>query len=164
MGTRCGDVDPSVVEFLCEVEGYSVSEVDSLFNRNSGLLGISGLTGDMRDLLLEREETGDRRAGLAIDIFCSRVRKYIGGYLAKMGGANAVAFAGGIGENSSDIREQICRGLGAVGMILDKEKNRTPPPPGSRGWVISSDESPVKIYVIPTDEELLIARDTVRAS
>jgi acetate kinase len=162
MGTRSGDIDPSLVEFLCEVEGFSVGEVDTLLNRQSGLLGISGLTGDMRDLLFEREETGDRRAGLAIDIFCARVRKYIGAYLAQLGGAQAVCFAGGIGENSAEIRSEVCQGLEALGLKLDDEKNERRME-GSRGWIVSTDDSPVKIYVIPTDEELLIARDTMRA-
>lgn len=161
MGTRCGDIDPSLVEFLCEVEGYSLNEVDSLLNRNSGLLGISGLTGDMRDLLFERQDTGDRRATLAIEMFCARIRKYIGAYLAQLNGAQAVAFAGGIGENSAEIRQEICAGLTNLGLKIDSQKNLNPPK-GSRGWVISADDSPVKIYVIPTDEELLIARDTVR--
>jgi acetate kinase len=161
MGTRSGDIDPSLVEFLCEVEGFSVGEVDTLLNRQSGLLGISGLTGDMRDLLFEREETGDRRAGLAIDIFCARVRKYIGAYLAQLGGAQAVCFAGGIGENSDVIRREVCHGLEALGLKLDEAKN-TQDMGDSRGWIVSTDDSPIKIYVIPTDEELLIARDTVR--
>lgn len=161
MGTRSGDIDPSLVEFLCEVEGYSVGEVDTLLNRNSGLLGISGLTGDMRDLLFERQDTGDRRAGLAIDMFCARVRKYIGAYLAQLNGAQAICFAGGIGENSAEIREEICSKLTALGLNIDLQKNRNKPD-GTRGWVVSKDDSPIKIYVIPTDEELLIARDTVR--
>ena len=162
MGTRSGDIDPSLVEFLCEVEGFSVGEVDTLLNRQSGLLGISGLTGDMRDLLFEREETGDRRAGLAIDIFCARVKKYIGAYLAQLGGCQAVCFAGGIGENSPAIRSQVCDGLESLGLKLDQEKNEQQMG-DSRGWIVSTEDSPIKIYVIPTDEELLIARDTVRA-
>ena len=162
MGTRSGDIDPSLVEFLCEVEGFSVGEVDTLLNRQSGLLGISGLTGDMRDLLFEREETGDRRAGLAIDIFCARVKKYIGAYLAQLGGCQAVCFAGGIGENSPAIRSQICEGLESLGLKLDRDKNEQQMG-DSRGWIVSTEDSPIKIYVIPTDEELLIARDTVRA-
>ena len=161
MGTRCGDIDPSVVEFLCEVEGYSMNEVDTLLNRNSGLLGLSGLTGDMRDLVFEREETGDRRASLAIDIFCTRVRKYIGAYLAQLNGAHAIVFAGGIGENSPKIREEICRGLESLGLLLDTEKNAMRPE-NTHAWCVSQEASPIKIYVIPTDEELLIARDTVR--
>lgn len=161
MGTRCGDIDPSIIEFLCEVEGYSLNEVDALLNRNSGLLGISGLTGDMRDLLFEREETGDRRAALAIDMFCTRVRKYIGAYLAQLGGAQAICFAGGIGENSAAIRKEVCSGLEGLGIHLDDSKNEDVSE--SRGRLVSKEDSPIKIYVIPTDEELLIARDTVRA-
>ena len=162
MGTRSGDIDPSLGGFLCEVEGFSVGEVDTLLNRQSGLLGISGLTGDMRDLLFEREETGDRRAGLAIDIFCARVKKYIGAYLAQLGGCQAVCFAGGIGENSPAIRSQICDGLESLGLKLDQQKNEQQMG-DSPGWIVYTGDSPIKIYVIPTDEELLIARDTVRA-
>lgn len=161
MGTRCGDIDPSLVEYLCEVEGYSPGETDTFLNRNSGLLGISGLTGDMRDLLAEREATGDRRASLAIDIFCHRVRKYIGAYLAELGGAQAICFAGGIGENSPEIRKQICQGLEIFGLKLDEPRNLESMS-GIRGKKISSDDSTLQAYVIPTDEELLIARDTVR--
>ncbi len=162
MGTRSGDIDPSIIEFLCEVEGYSVNHVDSLLNRNSGLLGISGLTGDMRDLLFERRDTQDRRASLAIDMFCARVRKYIGAYLGQLNGADAVVFAGGIGENSAEIRAQICAGLTGLGLQLDSARNEAPRDEEARGWLISTDDSPIKIYVIPTDEELLIARDSVR--
>lgn len=161
MGTRSGDLDPSVVEFLTEVEGYSVGEVDTILNRNSGLLGVSGLTGDMRDLLFERKDTGDRRAGLAIKMFCTRIRKYIGAYLAQLNGAQAICFAGGIGENSAEIREEVCVGLESLGIHIDVDKNRNLPQ-DARGTVISKEDSPVKIYVIPTDEELLIARDAVR--
>lgn len=161
MGTRCGDIDPSLVEHLCEVEGYSVGETDTFLNRNSGLLGISGLTGDMRDLLEERDATGDRRATLAVEMFCRRVRKYIGAYLADLGGAQAVCFAGGIGENAPAVREQICRGLEFLGLHLDLEANRTRPA-GTRGWRITTDDSKLHAYVITTDEELLIARDTIR--
>lgn len=161
MGTRCGDIDPSLVEYLCEVEGYSVGETDTFLNRNSGLLGISGLTGDMRDLLEERDATGDRRATLAVEMFCRRVRKYIGAYLADLGGAQAVCFAGGIGENAPAVREQICRGLECFGLHLDLEANRARPA-ATRGWRISTEDSKLHAYVIATDEELLIARDTIR--
>ena len=161
MGTRCGDIDASVVEYLCEVEGYSVGEADTFLNRTSGLLGISGLTGDMRDLLEERDATGDRRATLAVDIFCNRVRKYIGAYLALMGGAQAICFAGGIGENAPAVRAQICRGLEAFGLHLDTAANEAKPQ-DTRGWRISSEDSALHAYVIFTNEELLIARDTVR--
>lgn len=162
MGTRCGDIDPSLIDVLCEVEGYTVGEADTFLNRNSGLLGISGLTGDMRDLLAEREATGDRRAGLAIDIFCNRARKYIGAYLAQLGGAQAICFAGGIGENAPEIRAQICRGLEFLGLEIDPQANQQGPE-GSLGWCISTPQSRLQAYVIRTDEELLIARDTVRA-
>lgn len=162
MGTRCGDIDPSVIDYLCDVEGYSVGEADSFLNRNAGLLGISGLTADMRDLLAEREETGDRRVSLAIEIFCRRARKYIGAYLAELGGAQAICFAGGIGENAAPVREQICRGLEVFGLRLDLEANAHKPE-GTRGWRISAEGSTIEAYVIPTDEELLIARDTVRS-
>ena len=161
MGTRCGDIDPSLVEHLCEVEGYTVGEADTFLNRNSGLLGISGLTGDMRDLLEERDATGDRRATLAVDMFCRRVRKYIGAYLADLGGAQAVCFAGGIGENAPAVREQICRGLEVFGLKLDPDANLASPS-GTSGWRISTEDSTLHAYVIPTDEELLIARDTIR--
>jgi acetate kinase len=161
MGTRCGDIDASIVEYLCEVEGYSVGEADTFLNRNSGLLGISGLTQDMRDILAERDATGDRRATLAVDIFCNRVRKYIGAYLAQLGGAQAICFAGGIGENSPAVRAQICRGLEFFGLRIDPARNESRPK-DAHGWRISTDDSALQAYVILTDEELLIARDTVR--
>jgi acetate kinase len=112
-----------VVEFLASKEGSSIQEIESLLNKQSGLLGISGLTNDMRDLLAEVKENGDRRAKLAIDLFCYRVRKYIGAYLAAMGGADAVVFTGGIGENSPEVRQQICEGLGWLGLDFDRDRN-----------------------------------------
>jgi acetate kinase len=115
MGTRSGDVDPAVLEYLSSKEGLSMGEAESLLNKQSGLLGISGLTHDMRELLAEADEHDDRRARLAIDIFCYRVRKYIGGYLAAMGGADAVVFAGGIGENAPAVRARIAEGLDWIG-------------------------------------------------
>ena len=160
MGTRSGDLDPSIVDFISTKEGLSLSEVESLLNKQSGLLGISGLTDDMRELLAEEHEHDDRRARLAIEIFCYRARKYIGSYLAAMNGAEAIVFTGGIGENSAEIRENICAGLSWLGIELDAElnsKNGT----NSKGQ-ISSDGSRVSVFVIPTNEELLIARDTVR--
>ncbi len=158
MGTRCGDLDPSLIEFLIDAEGLTANEVDTMLNRSSGLMGISGLTGDMRDLLAEREENDDRRARLAIEIFCNRVKKYIGAYLARMGGADAVVFTGGIGENSAPIREQILTGLECFGLSPDAKANRAVEGTGR----ISSETSTLAAYVIPTDEELLIARDTAR--
>ncbi len=161
MATRCGDLDPSVVEYLAYKEGLSLSEVDSILNKQSGLLGISGITGDMRELLEEEAEHQDRRARLAIQIFCRRVQKYIGAYLAQMGGATAVIFTGGIGENSPLIRAWICRGLEAVGIELHAEQNQALG--AGQAGVVSTENSPTELWVIPTNEELLIARDTVRA-
>lgn len=161
MGTRSGDVDASLVEFLVHKEGMSVPEIMTLLNSQSGLLGVSGLTSDMRELLQEESENNDRRAKLAIDIFCSRVKGYIGRYLAEMGNAEAVAFAGGIGENSAEVRRRICGGLEFLGLTLDVERNKAAPN-GNQGREISTDGSRLKAYVIPTNEELLIARDTVR--
>jgi acetate kinase len=160
MGTRSGDLDPSVLEYLTLKEGMSLPEVESLLNRQSGLLGISGLTSDMRDLLDEVEEHQDRRAGLAIEIFCYRVRKYIGAYLAAMGGADAVVFSGGIGENSAVIRARICEGLEWLGLQLDPARNAETV--DGRTGEITNDGAKLPVWVIPTDEELLIARDTVR--
>jgi len=161
MGTRAGDLDASVFEFLMQTEGMTAQEVDSLLNKASGLLGLSGLSGDMRDLLAERSENQDRRAGLAIDIFCARVKKYIGAYLAAMGGADALAFTGGIGQNAWEVREQICRGLEFLGISLDAEKNRSMT--GDAEGCLSAPGSTLPVWTIPTNEELLIARDTVRS-
>jgi acetate kinase len=161
MGTRSGDLDPSILEFLSHKEGMSLPEIDNLLNKQSGLLGVSGLTADMRDLLAEEEENGDRRARLAIEVFCYRVRKYVGAYLAAMGGADAVVFMGGIGENSPSIRRRIAAPLGCLGLDLDDARNdRAVGEDAPRE--ISRDGSRLGAYVIPTDEELVIARDTVR--
>jgi acetate kinase len=160
MGTRCGDLDPAIVDFITAKEGLSAHEADSLLNKQSGLLGISGLTHDMRDLIDEATEKNDRRARLAIDIFCYRARKYIGAYLAAMGGADAIVFTGGIGENSAEVRARICDGLHWVGLELDAGRNNSYS--NGREGIISKDGSRLLAFVIPTDEELLIARDTVR--
>ncbi|MBI1760554.1 MAG: acetate kinase [Acidobacteria bacterium] len=160
MGTRCGDIDPAIVDFISAKEGLSAREADSLMNKQSGLLGISGLTHDMRELLEEEQEMNDRRARLAIDIFCYRARKYIGSYLAALGGADAIVFTGGIGENSANVRARICDGLQWLGLELDADRNKLLS--SGREGLISKDESRLKAFVIPTDEELLIARDTVR--
>jgi acetate kinase len=133
--------------------------VNTLLNTQSGLLGISGLTNDMRELQAELREHDDRRVRLAIEIFCYRARKYIGAYLAAMGGADAVVFTGGIGENSPQVRARICAGMEWAGLRLDRAKNEETV--GHEGQ-ISTDDSKLLAYAIPTDEELLIARDTVR--
>ncbi len=160
MGTRSGDIDPAIIDYIAAKEGLSAQEVETLLNKQSGLLGISGLTNDMRELLDEAHESDDRRACLAIEIFCYRARKYIGSYLAAMNGADAVVFTGGIGQNSAEIRARICEGLSWLGVELDAERNAAHH--GGLEGLISRDSSRLAVYVIPTDEELLIARDTVR--
>lgn len=160
MGTRSGDVDPAVIEYLMEKEGFNINQIDTLLNKQSGLLGISGLTNDMRDLLAEEQENNDRRAHLAVQIFVQRIRKYIGAYLAEMNGADAIVFTGGIGENSAMIRQRVCQQMEWFGLHLDNQLNNTLQS-GTEGH-ITSDNSRLHAYVIPTDEELLIARDTVR--
>ena len=159
MGTRSGDLDPSIVNLIAAKEGLSPSEVESLLNTQSGLLGISGLTNDMRDLLAELKEHDDRRVRLAIQVFCYRARKYIGAYLACMGGADAIVFTGGIGENSPEVRARICEDMQWAGLAIDPGKNEQTI---GREGLISSEGSKLLAYAIPTNEELLIARDTVR--
>ncbi len=160
MGTRSGDLDPAILDFIAEKEGLSGREVDSMLNKQSGLLGISGLTGDMRELLAEEAETGDRRARLAIDLFCYRVKKYLGAYLAAMNGADAIVFAGGVGENSPEIRARICSGLNWMGAAVDIPRNVALIDRAEGRF--DADGSRLQLWVIPTDEELLIARDTWR--
>jgi acetate kinase len=161
MGTRGGDIDPSIIEFLSHKEAMSLSEIDTLLNKQSGLLGLSGLTNDMRDLLAEEQEHQDRRAKLAIDIFCLRAKKYIGAYLAEMGSADALVFTGGIGENSPQIRQRICVGLQNFGIEVDENANGQLY--GGKEGEMGSAKGKIKLFVIPTNEELLIARDTVRS-
>ncbi len=159
MGTRCGDLDPAIVDLIATKEGMSSSEVETLLNTQSGLLGVSGLTNDMRELQGELKDHDDRRVRLAIEIFCYRARKYIGAYLAAMGGADGIVFTGGIGENSPQIRAGICQNLEWAGLKIDEARNEQMV---GREGLISTDDSRLLAYAIPTDEELLIARDTVR--
>jgi acetate kinase len=159
MGTRSGDIDPAVVNIIATKEGLSLNEVETLLNTQSGLLGISGLTNDMRVLQQELKDQDDRRVRLAIEMFCYRARKYVGAFLACMGGADAIVFTGGIGENSPEIRAEICEGFEWAGLRLDHNKNNQMA--GQEGQ-ISTNDSRLHAFVIPTDEELLIARDTVR--
>ncbi len=159
MGTRSGDLDPAIVSVIARKEGMSSSEVDTLLNTQSGLLGVSGLTNDMRELQAELKEHDDRRVRLAIELFCYRARKYIGAYLAAMDGADAIVFTGGIGENSPEVRSRICAGMEWAGLKFDDAKNRETV---GREAKISAEDSRLLVYAIPTDEELLIARDTVR--
>jgi acetate kinase len=159
MGTRSGDLDPAILDFISEKEGLGLANVDAILNKQSGLLGISGLTADMRELMAEVAENGDRRAALAIDLFCYRVKKYLGAYLAAMNGADAVVFAGGIGENSPEVRAKICEGLDWLGISCDAARNAELRCAEGR---FEAAGARVQLWVIPTDEEVLIARDTWR--
>jgi acetate kinase len=156
MATRSGDIDPAVVRYLCEHEQKTPGEVDAWLNHRCGLLGVSGASGDVRELLA-LESRGDARAALALDMFCYRLRKYIGSYLAVLGGAEAVVFGGGVGENAPDVRARTCRGMEWCGLRLDEGRNARLV--GGEG-TISADGSAVRALVIPVDEEILIARDT----
>lgn len=158
MGTRSGDLDPSLVSFLSRQEKVKADDVESWLNTRSGLLGISGLSGDMRELL-KAESEGHSRAKQAIDIFCYRIQKYIGAYMAVLNGVDAIVFGGGIGENSAEVRRRICDGMEWCGIILSEERNAAASGVDS---LISHDHSSVYVYVIAVDEELIIARDTVR--
>ena len=155
MGTRSGDIDPAIVSFLMEKEGWSLEEATGFLNKRSGVLGLSGVSSDFRDLENAADE-GNDRAQLALDRFAHVVKKYIGSYIAVMNGVDALIFTAGLGENSSAMREKICENLEALGIVLDKDKNFT------RGVEaeVSTNDSKVKVLVIPTNEELMIARDT----
>ena len=155
MGTRCGDIDPAIPAYLMKKMNLSPDEIDSYLNKKSGVLGISGLSSDFRDLE-EAAEKGNERAQLAINVFAYTVRKYIGSYAAAMGGVDAIVFTAGLGENSASMRDQICNGLEFLGTRIDPVKNAV----RGKEQVISVDGSKVKILVIPTNEELMIARDT----
>ena len=156
MGTRSGDIDPAIVFHLCEREGMTLAEVDTLLNKKSGLLGLSGVSNDMREIFKAAEE-GNARAQLAIDVFAYRAKKYIGAYFAVLGRVDAVIFTGGIGENAVEIRARICEGLDSLGLKLDPDRNVNC---RAEEGIISPENSPVRIMVVPTNEELLIARDT----
>ncbi len=155
MGTRCGAIDPAIVPFVMEHEGLTTSEMNDLMNKKSGLLGISGVSNDLRSVRAASEE-GDERAMLAYEMFSNSVKKYIGQYIAVMGGVDAVVLTAGVGENCAKMRRMIFAGLQPLGIKLDEEKNR------QRGFerVISTDDSEVLIIIIPTNEEYMIARDT----
>lgn len=156
MGTRCGSIDPAIVKFIAEVKNISVAEVDTLMNKESGVYGISGVSSDFRDLDAAAAE-GNERAKLALDMFVYSVRKYIGQYIVQMGGVDAIVFTAGVGENDAKMREAITRNLEFLGIELDKEKNASV---RGREEIVSTEGSRVKIVVVPTNEELMIARDT----
>ena len=156
MGTRSGDIDPAIIFHLAERRGLSLREVNQILQRKSGLLGVGGISNDLRENL-QAAAAGDHRAELAMEIYAYRVRKYIGAYLAALGGADAVVFTGGVGENGVDMRRRVLQGLDRLGLVLDLERNQSCV--GQEGE-ISAPGSPIKALVIPTNEELLIARDT----
>lgn len=153
MGTRSGDMDPSVILYIMGKEELTSSEANTLLNKHSGLTGISGESSDMRDIIISMKE-GHKRSRYAFEVFCYRIKKYIGAYAAAMGGLDAVVFTGGIGENSADVRAEVCKDLGFLGLEIDGMKNE------AKEDDISALNSRVKVFRIPTDEELVIARDT----
>ncbi len=156
MGTRCGDMDPAIVPFIMEKEGLDSEGLSTLMNKKSGVLGMTGISSDFRDIE-DAAAKGNEKATVAIDAYCKRVKKYIGSYMAEMGGVDVVLFTAGIGENSISMRAQICEGLEGLGMKMDKEKNNV----RGKDTVISTDDSEVKLLIIPTNEEVMIARDTL---
>ncbi|RYL94593.1 acetate kinase [Sporolactobacillus sp. THM19-2] len=159
MGTRSGDLDPALIPYIMDKTGMNATEVINVLNKKSGLLGISGFSNDLRDLEKEARR-GNKRAKLAIDVFVERIQKYIGSYAAKMAGVDAIIFTAGIGEHSSLVRERVLDGLQFMGVFVDPERNKI----NGKETFISAEHSPVKVLVIPTNEEVMIARDTVRLS
>jgi acetate kinase len=155
MGTRCGDIDPTVIEAIGNKEGISEEEVSTLLNKESGVLGISGVSSDFRDLEKAMQE-GNKRAELALKIFAKKVRFYIGAYIAEMNGVDAIVFTGGIGENDKYMRQLICNNMGNLGIKLDPHKNDLK----DDAVILSTDDSTIKVIKLATNEELVIARDT----
>ena len=155
MGTRCGDIDPAIPGYIMKKAGMTMAEVDNMMNKKSGVLGISGVSSDFRDIE-EAAKGGNERAQLALDMFSYEVRKYIGAYVAIMGGVDAIVFTAGLGENSPSMRGMICNGLEYLGTRIDDSRNAI----RGKAQEISVEGSKVKIFVIPTNEELVIARDT----
>jgi len=155
MGTRSGDIDPAIIPFIMAKEEIKIGEVDSMLNRHSGLLGISGLSGDMRDLT-EAAAAGNVRAQQALDVYIYRIRKYIGAYVAAMDGVDVIVFTAGIGENSTLVRAGVCTHLHYLGVQFDAARNEV----RGQEQEITTPGSPVKVWIIPTNEELMIARET----
>ena len=157
MGTRCGSIDPAIIPYLMRKgELTTADEIDKMMNKKSGMLGVSGVTSDNQEILRLAAE-GNERAQLVVNMYVHQMVKFIGGYVAAMGGADAIVFTGGIGENTLLNREMVCEKLGFLGITLDTEKNKI------RGEeiMISTPDSKVKVFVVPTNEELVIARDTL---
>lgn len=159
MGTRSGDLDPAILPFIMEKEGLSPKDMSDVLNKKSGVLGISGVSSDFRDIETAANE-GNERAKLALDVFCNRVRKYIASYAAVMGGIDVLVFTAGIGENSVELRAKICEGLEFLGVEMDIEKNKV----RGKETIANKETARVKILIIPTNEELMIARDAVALS
>jgi len=155
MGTRCGDIDPAIVTYIREKENLPQGKANEILNKQSGVLGISGVSSDFRDLE-EAVAEGNERAALALKIFAKKVRFYIGAYIAEMNGVDAIVFTAGVGENDVDMRELICTDLGNLGIKLDIIKNKV----RGKETIVSTEDSKVKLLLIPTNEELMIARDT----
>ncbi len=155
MGTRCGDIDPAITTFLMEKENLNYKELNNVMNKKSGVLGISGVSSDFRDIE-EEAEKGNERAQLALDVYHKRVKKYIGAYAAEMGGLDAVVFTAGLGENSKTSRAEMCKGLEFLGIKIDDQKNDV----RGKEAIVSTDDSRTKVLLIPTNEELAIARET----
>jgi len=155
MGTRSGDLDPSLILYIMGKEGLSLGEAGTLLNKHSGLIGISGESSDMREILTSVKDE-QKRSIYAFEIFCYRIKKYIGAYTAAMGGLDALVFTGGIGENAVEVREEVCQNMEYLGIKLDTLKNK------SRETVVSDSSSKVKVFRIPTNEELVIALDTAK--
>ncbi|WP_188396850.1 acetate/propionate family kinase [Sporomusa sp. GT1] len=155
MGTRCGGIDPAIIPFLMKKEGMTAEQIDSYLNKKSGVLGVSGVSSDFRDIE-DAANSGNDRSELALEMFAYRVRNFIGSYTAAMGGVDAIVFTAGLGENSITMREKICTGLEFLGTKIDPVKNNV----RGKAQEISVDGAQVKIFVIPTNEELVIARDT----
>jgi acetate kinase len=159
MGTRSGDIDPAIVFFLMEKLGLGTTEANNYFNKKAGMLGLSGVSNDLRDIL-EAAASGNERAKTALDVYYNRVKGYIGNYIAKLNGCDCLVFTAGVGENAIDIRENICKDLDYLGIKMDVEKNNV----RGKEVDVAAADSKVKIFVIPTNEELVIARDTYRLS
>ncbi|MDD3160191.1 MAG: acetate kinase [Candidatus ainarchaeum sp.] len=156
MGTRCGDIDPAIITYLMKKENLTVEKMDEILNKKSGLLGLSGVSSDCREVEKEAWENNNERAQIALDKLGFRIKEYLGAYIAIMNGVDAIIFTGGLGENSPETREFVCRNLDHIGIILDKEKNKI----RGKEAIISIENSKIKILVVPTNEELMIARET----
>jgi acetate kinase len=155
MGTRSGDIDPAIVFFLMDKLNMDASEANNYFNKKSGLLGLSGVSNDLRDVL-EAADSGNERAQLALDVYYNKIKGYIGNYIAKLNGCDCLVFTAGVGENGIDVRENICKDLDALGIKMDAAKNKV----RGKEVDVATEDSKIRIFIIPTNEELVIARDT----